>query len=87
MPPPPPPLQGTPYFVFLRERQSPEKNQATNFTRIGDFTWRVSDLWRISGGYLEGVWLWRISGVVKPTCFTLSILHNHQCSQVSWQLL
>jgi len=26
----------------------------------GDFTWRVSDLWRISGGYLEGVWLWRI---------------------------
>jgi len=40
------------------------------FTMCGDFTWRVSDceelvgvtwresdLWRISGGYLEGVWL------------------------------
>ena len=23
------------------------------FTRIGDFTWRVSDLWRISGGYSQ----------------------------------
>jgi len=21
-----------------------------DFTRIGDFTWRLSDLWRISGG-------------------------------------
>jgi len=21
-----------------------------DFTRMGDFTWRVSDLWRISGG-------------------------------------
>ena len=28
--------------------------------------------------YLEGVWLWRISGVVKPTCFILSVLHHHQ---------
>jgi len=27
------------------------------FQEHGDFTWRVSDLWRISGGYLEGVWL------------------------------
>ena len=43
------PMGYPPYFVFLRERQSPEKNQATNFTRIGDFTWRGSDCEELVG--------------------------------------
>ena len=43
------PMGYPPYFVFLRERQSPEKNQGTNFTRICDFTWRVSDCEELVG--------------------------------------
>jgi len=26
------------------------------------FTWMMSDCEELSGGYLEGVWLWRIRG-------------------------
>ena len=41
MPPPPPPLRGTPYFVILRETQSPEK-----------ISWQpvITRLWEVCGG-------------------------------------
>ena len=39
-----------PYFVILRERQSPEKiSMQQCFTRIADFTWRVSDCEELVG--------------------------------------
>ena len=55
------PMGYPPYFVFLRERQSPEKNQATNFTRICDFTWRVSDCEELVGF----TWGWNNSEMWK----------------------
>jgi len=41
-------LGGNPIYTTIRRC----------FTRNGDFTWRVSDLWRISGGFSQEMIGW-----------------------------
>jgi hypothetical protein len=43
--------------MVWREQGNPRYIILADFTRIVDFTWRISDCDELVGRYLEGVWL------------------------------